>query len=166
MIAIASRKSAETIVPIMLPIAWNAANLARERSRRHRDRGRREHDDRGVAEREEEADADAAACPSVHQLARDVVDRRNVVGVDRVAKAEPVGEQRGAEQQRIRVERAERPRPRGEVGETSASEQSRGAAAQQLDHEQGRRGGDASLRPKPCSVTLLFFPRERRWCQR
>ena len=72
--------------------------------------------------------------PILHQLARDVVDRRNVVGVDRVAQAESVREERRAEQQRVGVECAERPRPRGEIGEHEPAEQARRAAAKKLDH--------------------------------
>src|SRR4029077_10377602 len=46
-------------------------------------------DDGGVAEGEEEADAERAL-PVAHQLARRVVDRADVVGVERVAHAERV----------------------------------------------------------------------------
>ena len=50
--------------------------------------GEREHD-RRVAQREEEADAQGA--PAVgHQLSRRVVNRRDVVGVERVAQAQRV----------------------------------------------------------------------------
>ena len=60
---------------------------------------RADDDDGGVAEREHEADGDGALA-LLHELAGDVVDGGDVVGVDGVAQAEAVGEQRGAEQER------------------------------------------------------------------
>ena len=68
-----------------------------------------------MAEREEQADADRPLA-LLHQLARDVVDRRDMVGIDRVAKAERVGQERGADQHRIIAERDQRPNPRQNVG--------------------------------------------------
>ena len=47
----------------------------------------------------------------LHQLARDIVDRRDVVGVDRVTQTETVGEQRRAEQHRIVAQGDEGPEP-------------------------------------------------------
>ena len=63
-----------------------------------------------MAERKEEADADRALA-LLHQLARDVVDRRDMVGVDRVAQAEGIGEQRRSEQDRPIAQDDERPEP-------------------------------------------------------
>ena len=60
-------------------------------------------DDGRMAEREKEADADRPLA-LLHQLAGDVVDGGDVVGVDRVAQAEAVGQERRAEQHRIGVE--------------------------------------------------------------
>ena len=68
-----------------------------------------DHDGR-MAERKEEADADRPLA-LLHQLARDVVDRRDMIGVDRVAQAEGIGEQRRAEQHRLVVQGDERPEP-------------------------------------------------------
>ena len=47
----------------------------------------------------------------LHELARDVVDRRDMVGVDRVAEAERISEQRRSEQNRLGVQREQRPEP-------------------------------------------------------
>ena len=67
-----------------------------------------------MTEREEQADRDRPLA-LLHQLARDVVDRRDVVGVHRVAQAERVGEESGADQHRIIAERHQRPNPRQHV---------------------------------------------------
>ncbi len=56
-----------------------------------------------MAEREEEADADRALA-FLHQLAGDVVDGGDMVGIDGVTQAEAVGQQRGAEQHRMLAE--------------------------------------------------------------
>ena len=59
----------------------------------HRGRGdgdRREHHDGRMSEGEEQPDGDRALT-LLHQLARDVVDRGDVVGVDGVPQAEAVG---------------------------------------------------------------------------
>ncbi len=74
------------------------------------DEGRADDDDGGVAEREHEADGDGALA-FLHELAGDVVDGGDVVGVDGVAEAEAVGEQRGAEQERIVAEGDDGPEP-------------------------------------------------------
>ena len=63
-----------------------------------------------MAERKEEADADRALA-LLHELARDVVDRRDMVGVDRVAQAERIGQQRRSEQDRLTAKGNERPEP-------------------------------------------------------
>ena len=92
-----NRKSAETTVPITPPTALNASNcvcIAVAASAMARSR---QDDDGRMAEREEQADADRALA-FLHQLARDVVDGGDMVGVDRMAQPEHVGEQRGAEQ--------------------------------------------------------------------
>ena len=55
--------------------------------------------------------------PSLHQLARHVVDRGDVVGVDGVAQAEAVGEEGRAEQDGMVAERDQRPDPGQHIGE-------------------------------------------------
>ena len=55
---------------------------------------------RRMAQREEETDPDRPLAV-LHELARDVVDRGDVIGVDRMPQAERVGQQRGAEQDRV-----------------------------------------------------------------
>jgi hypothetical protein len=52
-----------------------------------------------MAQRKEEGDADGTF-PLLHQLARHVVDGRNMIGIDGVAQPERVGEQRRRQQQR------------------------------------------------------------------
>ncbi len=67
-----------------------------------------------MAEREEQADAERLLA-LLHQLARHIVDGGDVVGVHRVAQAEAVGEEGGAEQDRIVVEGREGPGPDGDI---------------------------------------------------
>ena len=63
-----------------------------------------------MSERKEEANADRTLT-LLHELAGDVIDRRNMIGVHRVAQAERVGQQGRAKQNRPRVESDERPDP-------------------------------------------------------
>jgi hypothetical protein len=72
-------------------------------------------DDCCVAEREEESDGDRAP-PFLHQLAGDVVDRRDMVGVEGMPQPEAVGEEGRAKKKRIALKRRERPQPDGDVG--------------------------------------------------
>ena len=79
--------------------SWNRSNWAcRPRPRRRAGRGQ-DHD-RRVAEREEEADEDRPL-PVLHELADDIVDGGDVVGVDGVAQPEDVGEEGRAQQHRM-----------------------------------------------------------------
>ena len=73
----------------------------------------REHD-RRVAEREEEADAERALA-LLEQLAGGVVDRRDVVGVERVPQPERVGERAEARERRVAARVVEEEAPAGEV---------------------------------------------------
>ena len=59
-----------------------------------RDRCRGNDDHRGMPEREEKADADRAF-PLMHQLAGSVVDRCDMVGVDRMAQPKAIRQERG-----------------------------------------------------------------------
>ena len=52
-----------------------------------------------MAERKEEANTNGALA-LLHQIAGNVVDRRNMIGVDRVAQAERIGKQGRSEQDR------------------------------------------------------------------
>ena len=63
-----------------------------------------------MAEREEKADADGALA-LLHQLARDVVDRGDVVGVDSMPEAKSIGEQGRAEQHGLVAQGRKRPEP-------------------------------------------------------
>ena len=67
-----------------------------------------------VAEREEQSDPDRTPAFG-HEFAGDIVDRRNVVGVEGVPEAETVGERGRAKQNRIGVEGGKRPQPCGRV---------------------------------------------------
>ena len=77
--------------------ADDSANLLhRIESRRKRRRGegdadRHEHHDGRMAERKEKSNADWAL-PLLHKLSGDVVDRRDMIGIDRVAQTERKGQ--------------------------------------------------------------------------
>ena len=107
----ANRNSAETSVPIMPPTCLNGSKCADSSGGRERHARDRERHHRRMAEREEQADAERPLA-LLHQLARDIVDGGDVVGVDGMAQAEAVGEQRRAEQQRLVVEHRGTPTPR------------------------------------------------------
>ena len=85
-----------------------------KRRRGERDGDRQRDNDRRMAEREKQPDPDRAPA-FLHELAGHVVDRRDVIGVERVSQTETVGERGRAEQQRIGVEGDERPQPCGGV---------------------------------------------------
>src|ERR1039458_10438477 len=70
--------------------------------------------DGGVAKGEHESDGDGALA-LLHELAGDVVDGRNVVGVDGVAQAERIREEGRAQQNGIVVEGEDGPEPGGSV---------------------------------------------------
>ncbi len=63
-----------------------------------------------MAERKEESHADRALA-LLHELARHIVDRRDMVGVDRVAQAERIGKQGRPEQERPMAQDYKRPEP-------------------------------------------------------
>ena len=85
--------------------------------RAERDRERQRHHYRRMTEREVKADGNGAFA-LLHQLASDVVDGGNVIGVHRVAQAERVGEERGAQEQRVRRrEEEEGQNPNDRVGD-------------------------------------------------
>ncbi len=92
-----------------------AFELVLEGRRRERDADGRQHHHGGMAEREIEPERDRPLA-LLHQLAGGVVDRGDVVGIDRVAQPEAVGQQAGGEQDRMVVERDQRPGPGGDVG--------------------------------------------------
>ena len=111
-----NRKTTETSVPIVPPIELERRrNGPRGVAGRERDRGGRDDHDGRMAEREEQADGDRPLA-LLHQLARHVVDGRDVVGIDGVAQPECVGQERGADQHRIIVKRDQRPDPGQHIG--------------------------------------------------
>jgi len=78
------------------------------------DSDRKPDDDRRVAERKEKADVRRAPA-LVHEFARDVVDRRNVIGVHGVAEAEGICQQGRPKQHRMVCEHEESQSPRHDV---------------------------------------------------
>ena len=109
-----NRNSADALVLMTPPIALNeptpdvTAAAATATADRQAD-----HDGR-MAEREKQPDRDRPLA-GLHQLAGDIVDRRDVVGIDRMPKAEAVGQQRRPEQDRLVVQGDERPQPGKQV---------------------------------------------------
>jgi hypothetical protein len=89
---------------------------------RGRDGGRRDDHDGRVPEREHQPDGQRTPA-FVHQLARHVVDRGDVVGVDRVAQPERVGEHAGAHQRGLAAEHGDGPAPGGQVERRERREQ-------------------------------------------
>ena len=82
--------------------------LQRQRGGRNR---KRPHDDDGrVAQREHQSDSDRPLA-LLHQLARHVVDGRNVIRIDRMAKSKAVSQKRRAQQHRKVIECDEGPAP-------------------------------------------------------
>ncbi len=83
---------------------------ALQQGRRKRDRRHGHDHHRRMPEGEEEADGNRPLA-LLHELARHIVDGGDVVGVHGMTQAEAVGEEGGAEQQRIGAERQQRPEP-------------------------------------------------------
>ena len=115
MVAMRSRKAADIAVPITPPMVWKSSSRSLKAA--------------AVTATPIDASTTTVEWPSekieagreralalLHQLARHIVDGGDVVGVDRVAQPEAVGQERGAEQHRIVVERAQRPGPGRHVG--------------------------------------------------
>ncbi|MNX92275.1 hypothetical protein D3C86_1244110 [compost metagenome] len=71
---------------------------------------------RRMPEREEEAHGDRIAT-LLHQLARDVVDGRDVVGIHGVAQPQRIGQHRRRHEDRLVAERDPGPQPCHDVGE-------------------------------------------------
>ncbi|CAM2154334.1 hypothetical protein PT2222_300029 [Paraburkholderia tropica] len=85
-----------------------------KRGGRRGDRHGGDDNDRRVAERERKADFERTL-PGLHELARDVVDGGDVIGVKRVAQTERPGQQARAEQRGMIAENADGPQPRARV---------------------------------------------------
>src|SRR5580704_661698 len=73
-----------------------------------------------MPERKKQSDADGALA-ILHQFPRDVVDGREMVGIDGVAEPETIGEHCSANEHRIIVKRPKRPCP----GRNIAAEEQR-----------------------------------------
>ena len=104
----ANRNSADTEVLMMPPMLLRPIEVQGRGGQR--DAGGRQDHHSGVAHGEEEAHGHRALA-LLHQLAGDVVDGRDVVGVHGVPQTEAVGQQRGAEQHRLMAKDQERPGP-------------------------------------------------------
>ena len=109
-----SRKTADTSVPITPPISRTAVHAVLQRQRRGRNRRRSQNDDRGVPQREHESHRNRPLA-LLHQFARHVVDRRDMVRIHRVAQAKAVRQQRRPQQQRIVARGQHRPYPRAHI---------------------------------------------------
>ncbi len=111
---------------------------AAEQGRRRGDGACGEDDHRRMAHGEEEADRDGPLA-ALHQLAGDVVDRRDMVGIDGVTQAEAVDDEGNAEQPGLGTERDERPDPGANVQKCERRVDQHEAPAQ------GRRWGSEAL---------------------
>ena len=104
-----------------------------------------------MAEGEEEADSDGALA-LVHELAGDVVDGGDVVGVHGVTEAEAVGEEGGAEEHGEAMEGNDGPGPRTEIedGEDGIDREDLGSGVAGLVVEEGtqRRGHLVALQAR------------------
>lgn len=105
-----------------------------------------------MADREPQADRDGPLA-ILHQLAGDIVDRRDVIGVDRVAQPQAIGEKRGAQHQAVARKDAKGPAPDGDIDDDQRAHQQRDAALQ------GRSGGNFGHgRITPCTAPLRLGP--------
>ena len=102
--------------------ADHAADLATggeavgQRCRRQCDRDRSDQHHRRMAEREEQADCHRSLS-LLHQLACDVVDGGDVIGIERVPQPERIGEHGCSDQHRLPRECGERPHPCENIGD-------------------------------------------------
>ena len=112
---ISSRKIAETAVPMIPADLVEPVELGLQRGGRGGDAGCRQDHHRRMAEGEKEADGEGLLA-LLHQFADDIVDRRDVVGVDRVTEAEHVGEKGGAQEHRVPGEHRPGAEPGDDVG--------------------------------------------------
>ena len=85
-----------------------------DEARRDGDQDRQGDDDRRVPEREEQPHRNRALAV-LHQLAGRVVDRGDMVGIDRMAQAEGVGQEGGRQQDRVLARHQQRQAPGAEV---------------------------------------------------
>ena len=147
--AMAIRKNAETAVPISPPTFSNQSNRSFSAMEVSAIATERPNDDGGVAQREKEADAHRTL-PLLHQLARDVVDRRDVVRIHRVTQPKKVGQQRRAEQEGKGMEGGQRPQPRPEIEDNKNGQTARSSCRAHLFRPDGRpqehRGAAADIR--------------------
>ena len=109
MMAMANRNSAEALVLMIPPIEARG-----ERRGGERNANRQGHHHGRVSERKEEADADRALA-LLHEPAGNVVDRRDMIGIDCVPQAKGIGEQSRPEQERPIAEDQKRPEPDNDV---------------------------------------------------
>ena len=110
----ARRNIADTLVPITPPILWNASSLLCMTAAVRRDSDGSKDDDGGVAEGKEEAYR-VRRFAFLHQLANDIVDGGDMVGVEGMPKPEHISQERRPEQDRPVSESVERPTPSRDI---------------------------------------------------
>ena len=106
-------------------------------------RGEREHDAR-VAEREEEADPERTLL-LLQELARRVVDRRDVVGVERVAQPEGVRKRAEPGERRVRAREEQEEAPAERCGGARPRRRSRRGEATRRGRGRGSSGASGYL---------------------
>ena len=126
--AIASRKSADTVVPMMPPTSWMDARLVLKAIAVAAMAIDASTTTVECLEREEEAGGDRFL-PALHELSRNVVDRRDMVGVDRVTEPQSIRQKRRPDEQRIVAEGDERPGPLAHVSHAHQREKTDDLAA-------------------------------------
>ena len=141
-----SRNNAETTVPMTPPTSWNVIEPALQRRSRQR-RSRSRPAPRSWNGRARRRSRPRRALAFLHQLAHDVVDGGDVVGVEGVPQAERVGEERDARAVPADPRRRSRPRPRPRRWPQSGREGDRYLGL--LPREAGRRT-DLAASPHPC----------------
>ena len=113
----------------------------RQRAGRHRNDDRCYGNDSGMPDREPESDRNRTL-PVLHQLAGHIVDRRNMIGINRVTQAQPPGKHGGAEHQRLCMKQAECPDPDANVGGDQSGRQGTNSSAQRQGRQCLREGHD------------------------
>ena len=128
------------------------------------DDGQTKNDGR-MAERKKEADRDRPLA-LLHQLARHVVNGRDMIGVHRVAESEGVGQERRAQQNRMVMKGQQRPEPGPGVEADEQGIEEDNPASQAGPGRAGRRRGsgpaaqefkNAHKWPVPHDRSALFY---------
>ena len=113
-----NRNEAATKLRTVAPMSFHGANhkfeIQLQSERGQRDCERRQKHHAGMAKRKPETDTERT--PAIlDELARNVVDGGNVIGIDCVPHAEAIRKECGAKQSRMIATATKSPRPGGEV---------------------------------------------------